>query len=342
MSALLTVIRKYKLGHLPGWGLLLLGWYYFRYQDYPAGMAWRITLIKVADLAIMVYCTNELLIPKLLYKKRYFLFSVIFFLLVFCFSFGKMYVEELVMGRPHFFDLSTNFKGRVYDNVIPHFLLVITGAAFKLLADYAYAQKRLVEIASEKSEAELQWLKSQINPHLVFNSLNSIYFLIDKQNAEARQTVLMFADLLRYQLYDCNADMVDIGKEVAYLRDYIALQKLRTDKQYEINLEEGPGLEGFRIPPLLLVPFIENAFKHISHHTDRPNFVRMKLCYEQGRLLFMVENSKEEEAADPRLPGGIGLSNVRRRLMLLYAGKHALQIRDNDGKFSVHLNLEIT
>ena len=266
-------IQRYYLHHLIGWGLLFFGWHFFRYQDYPAGKGWYITFIKVADLALMVYITNYLLIPRLLYKKRYVLFALLFAVLVFSFSIGKMYIEAGVMNTS--FDIWDRFKVRVYDNVIPHFLLVSTGAAIKLLVDHARAQRRLGEMAKEKAETELNFLKSQINPHFLFNSLNTIYFLIDKQNTEARTTLLQMADLLRYQLYECNSHTIEIEKEVNYLQDYVRLQELRKDNQYEVGIEVGEQVKGFRITPLLLIPFVENAFKHISHYSHEKNFIRV-------------------------------------------------------------------
>jgi len=347
MKRFIQELRRYKLHHLAGWSLLFLGWYYFRYQDYPPRVGWWITLLKVADLALLVYTTNYLLIPALLYKKKYLLFGIVFVSFVFCFSLLKMGLEERLLGRPGFFGIWDDLKTRVYDNVIPHLLLVSTGAAFKLLIDYAHAQRRLGEVSMEKSAAELNFLKSQINPHLLFNSLNAIYFLIDKTNTEARQSLLQFSDLLRYQLYDCNADTIEIEKEVVYLQDYIKLQRLRRDQQYEIGVHIGEGMSGWRITPLLLIPFVENAFKHISHHSDQRNFVQVDLRRDNGLFTFIVENSRGS-ARDAAMPGqmdgagGIGLHNVQRRLALLYPEKHQLKILDNDATFKVTLNLHLS
>jgi two-component system LytT family sensor kinase len=338
----LAMIRRYKLHHVLAWLVVFFGWHYFRYQDYPPGVGWWITFIKVADLAILIYITNYLLIPQLLYKKRYVWFGICFLLTVFTFSILKMYVELAVMQRSASFALWDRFKVRVYDNVIPHFLLVSTGAAIKLLADYAAAQRRLGDMAKEKAETELNFLKSQINPHFLFNSLNTIYFLIDKQNTAARQTLLQFADLLRYQLYDCNAGTIEIEKEVGYLEDYIRLQQLRQDSQYEVKVHVGPAVKGFRITPLLLIPFVENAFKHLSHHTHERNFIQVELQRLNGTFTFMVQNSKDDHQRSTEPPGGIGLSNVKRRLELLYPGKHQLDIHNAEHKFTVTLNLHVS
>jgi LytS/YehU family sensor histidine kinase len=222
------------------------------------------------------------------------------------------------------------------------FLLVTTGAACRLIKDYLKSQRRLNEIAQEKAQTELKFLKSQINPHFLFNSLNSIYFLIDKQNTEARKTLLQFSDLLRYQLYDCNADTIAIETELAYLQDYIRLQKLRKDTNYEVAVNIESEIKGFEIVPLLLIPFVENAFKHISNHQSGRNFVHVGLTRNNGSFSFCVENSKENQLQKTLLPGGIGLSNVRRRLELLYPDKHRLEIHNDEETFKVNLELRIS
>ena len=151
---------KYKLHHLIFWGVVFTIWYFLRYQDYGTKeIAKRVTLLKVADLALMIYITNYLLIPKLLYKKLYGWFVVAFILMVVASSVSKMYFIGQIMYRPDLFSLFGNLKARIYDNVIPHFFLVIAGAAVKLLVDFTRAQKRLVEMVKEKSAAELNFLK---------------------------------------------------------------------------------------------------------------------------------------------------------------------------------------
>jgi two-component system, LytTR family, sensor kinase len=341
------VIKRYKLVHIAAWLVLFLGWHFFRADDYVrydrfgAFTPWLITLIKVVDLAIMVYITNYLLIPRLLYKKKYLLFVLSFIVLVFTSSLLKMLVEFNLMGWQMGI-IWDNVKERIYDNVIPHFLLVSTGAAFKLLMDFAKAQRRLGEMAKEKAEAELNFLKSQINPHFLFNSLNSIYFLIDKKNTEARQTLLQFSDMLRYQLYDCNSGSIAIEKEVRFLEDYIRLQQLRKDQHYEVAVNVGNDVKGFSITPLLLIPLVENAFKHISHHNDARNFVHVELKRMNGTFTFTVENSKDDHHRTTEIRGGIGLVNVRRRLELLYPGKHELNIDNSETKFKVALNIHLS
>jgi two-component system, LytTR family, sensor kinase len=237
--------------------------------------------------------------------------------------------------------LSGNLKARIYDNIIPHFFLVLSGAAFKLMMDYTRMQQRMVEMAKEKAEAELNFLKSQINPHFLFNSLNSVYFLIEKNNAEARGALHKFSGMLRYQLYEMNGDRIPVEKEIHYLEDYVDLQKLRRDENYAVEFNCSPLVKGFSIEPLLLVPFVENAFKHISHHKNQLNFITLHLGMNNGSFHFTIENSKETIEKTTEKHAGIGLNNVKRRLELLYPGKHRLKITNRADTFNVDLSIKI-
>lgn len=331
---------KYKLHHLLFWLLVLGTWYYLRKDDYRGdyGMAFRISLVKTADLALMVYITNYLLLPRLFYVKKYAAFAFVFIVMILLSSYVKMQVIGAIMKRPDLFSLSGNLKARIYDNVIPHFFLVLAGAAVKVMYDYSRMQRRMTELAKEKAEAELNFLKSQINPHFLFNSLNSVYFLIDKKNPEARNALHKFSEMLRYQLYEVNGSKIPVEKEISYLRDYIDLQKLRLNGETKVEFITGQNVKNFAIEPLLLIPFVENAFKHLSYHPGRENFIQIRLQKEAGRFTFLVSNTKEENPINPQ-PGGIGQANVKRRLELLYPGQHDLQISDTKELYTVQLTI---
>jgi hypothetical protein len=334
-------LLKYKLHHIFFWMLVFGFWYFLRYQDYTVpGRAFIITLIKVIDLAVMVYITNYILLPKLFYKKRYGWFALAFFLLVVTSSILKMNILGRIMDAPQLYSLSGDLKQRIYDNIIPHFFLVIAGAAIKLMFDYSSLQQKMAETAKEKAEAELNFLKSQINPHFLFNSLNAVYFLIDKNNAEARESLHKFSDMLRYQLYEVNGAKIPVEREISYLKDYVDLQKLRKDEHYTVSFEYSPQVRGFSIEPLLLIPFVENAFKHVSSHTDKKNFVKLELTRNDGQFIFSTENSKDGTRTTDAY-SGIGLKNVKRRLELLYPGRHELTIRDENDVYKVDLKLKI-
>ena len=335
------ILVKYKLHHVFFWMLVFGFWYFLRYEDYAVpGRAFKVTLIKVIDLALMIYITNYVLIPRLFYRKKYGWFVLAFILLVLSSSILKMNILGRVMDTPALYSLSGDLKRRVYDNVLPHFFLVIAGAAVKLMFDYSRLQQRMAETAKEKAEAELNFLKSQINPHFLFNSLNAVYFLIDKNNVKARQSLHKFSDMLRYQLYEMKGAKVPIEKEISYLKDYVDMQTLRKDEHYSVSFNYSPQVKGFLIEPLLLIPFVENAFKHVSAHPDKSNFVNLDLSRSNGQLVFSAVNSKDQgKAMEPY--SGIGLNNVKRRLELLYPGKHELNITDNNEIYKVDLKLKI-
>jgi sensor histidine kinase YesM len=337
MMKLRSFVFRFKLHHVGIWLVLFALWFYLRFQDYSTiHKALLVTLIKVVDLAVLIYICNYLLVPKLLYRKKYALFALSFILLVTVSSFYKMQWIGRVIHNPALLDLSQNWKARIYDNFIPHFFLVTAGMAFKLLLDYIRLQKRLAEVAREKAEAELNFLKSQINPHFLFNSLNSVYFLIQKENEEARNALHTFSDMLRYQLYECNGDKIPVEKEVSYLKDYVGLQQLRLSRT-AVEFHCAPEVTHFKIEPLLLIPFVENSFKHVSRHADAPNHIRITIEGKDGNFQFSVYNTTEKHK--PVESSGIGLSNVKKRLELLYPGKFRLKLNETNGWFGVELSL---
>jgi sensor histidine kinase YesM len=307
-------------------------WYLLRVDDYPTqGKAVKVTFIKVLDLALMISITNYVLIPQLLYKKQYVLF--ILFLLILFSSIIKMNILGRLLNNPELLNLSGNLKKRIYDNIIPHFFLVTAGAAIKLMFDYGALQKRMGETAKEKAEAELNFLKSQINPHFVFNSLNAIYFLINKDNADARGAL---HKLLRYQLYEVNDDKIPIEKEIHYLKDYVDLQQLRKDENYSVQFNCAPDVKGFSIEPLLLVPFVENAFKHISHHNNNTNYVRVDMFLANKIFIFSVVNSKEQQ---PTKPTVVLNGKCKQTTGVTLSGKHELKIDDTEKHCSIKSSL---
>ena len=333
---------RYKLHHVLFWMIVFGLWYYLRYQDFATkAMALKITVVKVLDLSLLVYITNLFLIPKFLYKKQYLIFSIIYFVMIAASSFWKInIIGHLLMNQN--FNIWDNFKTRVYDNFIPHILLVSTGAAFKILTDYAKAQRRISEMAKEKAEAELNFLKQQINPHFLFNSLNSVYFLIDKKNEDARNALHRFSEMLRYQLYECNGEKIPVEKEISYLNDYVNLQRLRKGENFEITYIQAENVKDFLIEPLLLIPFVENSFKHLSHFDTAPNEVHINVSRKNNCMFFKVSNTTNRKGPKENDTGGIGLINVKRRLELLYPRKHKLEIKEDKEWYSVHLEIEIS
>jgi len=324
--------------HLFFWMMVAAVWYFLRYQHYTSPLlAAQVTAIKVADLAVVIYLTNLLLVPRLLYRKRYGLFACSLIMVVAVFSSLKMVLLAELTGRGLG---SVNVKEAVYNNFVTQFFLVLASIALRSAMDYIQLQKRVTEIAKEKAEAELAFLKAQINPHFLFNSLNAVYFLIDKKNSEAREALHKFSEMLRYQLYECNDRTIPIEQEIKYLKDYVGLQQLRMGENTVVRFSCDEQVASVAIEPLLLIPFVENSFKHLSHYTDgRQNEVNIELARDNGSVVFSVYNTTEAGVA--KTAGGIGLANVEKRLQLLYPDKHQLQVHKKPGWFGVELKLPL-
>jgi two-component system, LytTR family, sensor kinase len=335
------ILLQYKIHHAVFWIFFSLVWYYLRYQDYATWqLAALVTAIKVVDLMLLVYIVNYVLIPKLLYRKKYGVFVLLLLLMIAVSSSLKMYILGTVLNNPALYHWTNQIKARIYDNIIPHIFLVIAGMAVKLLIDYNKAQNRLLQVAKEKAETELDFLKAQINPHFLFNSINAVYFLIDKNNTEAREALHKFSDMLRHQLYGVKDQKIALEKEVGYLQDYIGLQQLRNDN-CEVQVQVEPAVKEVLIEPFLLLPFVENSFKHLSHFSNgKKNEIKITLQRQNGEVEFSVLNTTESKE-EPAKEGGIGLANVKRRLELLYPQKHQLQVSGQDGWFVVYLKLKI-
>jgi LytS/YehU family sensor histidine kinase len=321
--------------------LVALLWFYLRYQDYEnLQQAAIVTVIKVADLALIIYFANLVLVPKFLYKKSYFLFALFFVVATAITSFLKLVPLSWVLNDINLLDAS-NIKGKVYNNFVTQFFLVLASIALKSVVDYLNSQKKLAEVGKQKIEAELNFLKSQINPHFLFNSLNAVYFLIEKNNAPARAALHKFSEMLRYQLYECNGEKIPIEKEIAYLKDYVALQQLRVSNNTEVRFECGIEVKNFSIEPLLLIPFVENSFKHLSHFdSGKHNEIQITISRNNGSLQFSVYNTTEF-TRHATGEGGIGLNNVKKRLDLLYPGKHNCSITKQKDWFGVDLTLSL-
>lgn len=202
-------------------------------------------------------------------------------------------------------------------------------------------QKLRTELMLEKQSGELALLRSQINPHFLFNTLNNIYSLVYKKSEDAPEAVMKMSSIMRYMLYDATTDNVLLEKEIEYLKSFIELEKLRIRHKDFVELQISGNVEGRTIAPMLLIPFVENAFKHGSRNVACPG-IRIKLSVEPGQIHFDVANHiRKNPAVSKDQVGGIGLTNIRRRLNLLYPGKHKFEINSDDEMFVVQLILWI-
>lgn len=332
---------KYRLDHVIFWVATIFFHMFTRRSLLEQAGFFQFILeiiIRNGLLAVIIYANLNLLIPRYARKGKWWGY-VTSLIALFAFyiaikNLHDVYRDGYVLGLE---------EGRQYfRNTLYNFSIAVFYVSFSIalyLSREWYAQRELIrKIEVEKLNTELEYLKAQINPHFLFNSINTIYFQIDKNNTQARQTLSAFSDMLRYQLYECNGHEIAVEKEIAYLKNYVDIQRLRRDENYSIVFDHDQ-VNGFSIAPLLLIPFVENAFKHVSHKATG-NEIRITLSRTADRFGFRVMNTTDP-ASFSSSSQGIGLRNVKRRLELLYNGRHTLNIAHPPGKFEVCLELMI-
>ncbi|MFD1141754.1 sensor histidine kinase [Larkinella insperata] len=221
-------------------------------------------------------------------------------------------------------------------------------AAIKLVKIWYLKEQAFRQIEKEKFQAELQLLKSQIHPHFLFNTLNNLYALTLRKSEQSPAVVMKLSQLLSYMLYDCNASEVPLEKEITFLKNYIGLEQLRYGARLEVSMNFHGDLQSKQIAPLLLIPFLENAFKHGTSEQLEQAWIFLDLAVEDNVLTFKLVNSRDADAetlksqsAGAASVGGIGLQNVRKRLELLYPQQYELQIQPEEETFLVDLALRL-
>jgi len=229
--------------------------------------------------------------------------------------------------------------------LISHFVsiyMVVVGAAFiKLLIQWYNSSQQNQLLARENLETELKFLKSQIHPHFLFNTLNNLYALTLKKSDKAPETVLKLSELLDFMLYDCNASKISLDKEIRLVNSYIDLEKLRYNDDISIKFETTGETSKMEIAPLLILPIVENCFKHgISEQTNK-SWIKISLKVQNNTLVLVAENtiSIGSQEDNHGYKEGIGIENVKRRLQLLYPDKHELEIIKEDNIYFVKLEL---
>jgi len=219
----------------------------------------------------------------------------------------------------------------------------IISAALRIFSDWLRYTRDKGEVDKQNMQSELKFLRSQVNPHFLFNTLNSLYALTLKKSDLAPEIVIKLSEMMRYMLYECNEPKVPLYKEINYIKNYIELERLRHGSHINIELNINGSVEQQRIAPLLFIPFIENSFKHgISKKID-DGFVYIEMDISEHQIVLEVKNSKAPTLPNPerKISGGIGLVNVKRRLQLIYPEKYKLSIDDAPQEFIIKLQLQL-
>jgi len=348
---------RYKLYHIPFWFAYHLTWWSITIGN-PFAVVSNLAspyfikfLFYVIFQALAVYFNLYFLIPRYLEKSRfaaYISFLTITVVITAVLIVTGYYASSLLSGQTmeQLYDLKKNYFSYFFlVNSLPSTVASTTLAmSIKLAKNWLQTQRRQQLLEKEKLETELKFLKNQFNPHYLFNTINSIFFLIHKNPDRASASLAKFSELLRYQLYECNDLQISLDKETGYLENFIELEKLRQNNNMEISVNLNHTRDNDAvIAPFILMTFVENAFKHVSKHTDKPNWIKIELLLRRQQLQLIVCNSAApgERTAIPYY-GGIGLENVQRRLDLIYPGKYQLDVENKGEIFETRLVLQLT
>ena len=288
-------------------------------------------------IRLLLFYTNAyLFIPKLVYKKKSGQYALVLLLvLAFMLFCDRLFFQLLLPGMEH---KIWNF---FVFNLLPFFFIIISSAAFRVMRDQIRENERNKERETENLKTELSFLRSQVSPHFMFNVLNNMVALARKKSDALEPSLIKLSSLLRYMLYETDEDKVLVEKEVEYLQNYIDLQKQRFGKNIQINASFEHIEKGYTIEPMLLIPFVENAFKHGTGLIADAS-IDMRLEVKDRSLTFTVKNRFNDQVQETRdKTSGIGLNNVKRRLNLLYHKSHSLEIEKKEGWFTVLLHLKL-
>ncbi len=334
---------RFRLYHIPFWVLYALFW---SFTFSPGLTIWQAFLNSIFILffhAIVSYLNNYYLMNWFLLKQAYlsYLFSIVFAISSTFFPIALIYYL-IIQGDSSASQQVWSFRFFLINSFSVSLTVAIT-ASLKLLKDFYQNERKNRELLKLNSVTELKFLKGQINPHFLFNSLNNLYGLTLKKSDVAPDFVLKLSGLLRYVLYDSADGKVSLEKEIEYLENYIDLERIRLGERGSITLTKSGNCIGKQIEPMMLVPFVENSIKHGVNSLAKDAWIKIGIQCIDNDLTFTVENNKPRVTNLPLKdqPGGIGIENTRKRLSILYPNLHELSVVDKETIYFVTLKITL-
>jgi two-component system, LytTR family, sensor kinase len=298
-------------------------------------------LIFLPGRMLFTYFVLYFLLPRYILKGQYTAFIVIFLVSSFAAGILQRYIAFQI-DYPLYYPEALKDPFFYFPKIVKSFVgiypVVFTALTIKLLK-YWYANQQAQQVLNkEKLEAELKFLKTQIHPHFLFNTLNNLYALTLKKSEKAPEMVLKLSELINYMLYECTADEVPLSKEVKFIQSYISIEKMRYGDKLEIDVRVTGDTANSRIAPMIILPFVENCFKHGASEELQQAWVTVQIEATPETILIKVENSKAYSENNHN-GTGIGVQNVKRRLSLMYPDRHELKILDGQETFLVILTI---
>lgn len=344
-TAMQELFKKHKITiiHLAFWAVYFS---FFLYQisfgggkERPTPESLREAFLHVLFVVIIVYINYSFLLPRFL-KDRNFLKYILSFSFSFCLVVGTyIFLKRTETEGTRIHEMFSSARFMIHYSVTVLFIVIFI-SMLRFVEEWFGIEARKREIENENLNTELRFLKEQINPHFLFNTLNSLYYLATIQSPNTPEVIVKLSQMMRYMLYDSNRPKVHLQQEIEYMQNFMELEKMRIEKPIPITFEVSGAVSSIRIVPLILNTFLENAFKHGLNNHSTDGFIRVIIHADRELLTFTVENSKPEHP-DPKEKSGIGLQNVKRRLELSYPEKHTLEITEDESRYKIVLTLDL-
>jgi len=320
-----------------------LSYYFFFFNITSSSSPFYISKIAIhcVLLAAFYYLNNFVLTPKLLLRNKIaiYILSVVSVIVIIVLT-NYFFHGWCDNTNPHHSDHHFT-QMMIRANILSALLVYAISTSVKLIGEWSRSEKEKKELEKEKLTSELSFLKSQVNPHFLLNTLNNIYALSYKKSDKAPDAIIKLSQLMRYMLYETNDKEVPLEKELNYIKNYIELQRMRISDTVKIDLNIQGDYDGIFIDPMLLVPFIENAFTHGISYNENSE-ITIVLTIENKQLQLVVENNFFNESSQQKDgSSGIGLVNVQKRLELIYPHKHELKIMKTGNKFKIRLTIQL-
>ena len=321
ISFIIYHISSYQHGPTILWGRVLLG-----------------ALISIGYVAVLSYVNYFYLIPVLLIRKKTGRFIIAFVLCFGALTFFRFEMEDLAFRYSRAGARSPMGLQVIVEGIISDLFIVAFVGLLRFASDWLKLDSRRRELEKEKLNAELKFLKAQVNPHFFFNTLNNLYYLATIQSDKTPLVISKLSDVMRYMIYESNHEKVELAKEIEYMQHYISLEQMRLREGVELVFEVS-GRTDVLISPLILITFLENAFKHGASNSSGACWIKARVEVDGDLLVYHIGNSKPA-AINGVKNDGIGLINVRRRLDLAYPGRYQLNIEDKDSSYAVLLTID--
>ena len=354
--------KKYRITrHVSFWVFwwLFQGVLYSFSAIYEPSIYWKRLAMSMTESFIfmgmhifLAYSLMYFVIPRFLLKHRYWqtaIWTSVFFLLTAIFSaaISATIIDPVrkIMFGGLFIDMYRSNTGNIFLSLMAGLRGAITiggiAAAIKLMKYWYVKEQRNLQLQKENVESQLQLLKAQVHPHFLFNTLNNIYSYTQHTSPVASKLVTGLSDMLRFILYEGSQPLVPLSKELKMIQDYIELEQIRYGNKPDIHLDIPFDAFDLYIAPLLLLPLIENCFKHGTSHMLEQPWISLQITIHDKQIFMKLLNGKVSMKEKRNQPHGIGISNVKKRLELIYPGKHSFNIHDEEEVFIINLKLEL-